>query len=197
MTPECNKLNLGCGLQKIEGFWNIDIEPKVNPDQVLDIETTPWPFEDDFFEKINATSILEYVGENPKIFLNIIKEMYRVSKDKCEWFVRIPHPNNSVVHDDPFIVNLFTTKTIEYFDQKKNKQFINQGMSFPQLGLDNKIDLELFEVKYNLEEFWMKQLQDQMVGSNKMGENLFKYNNICQNVEMFIRVHKPGRFESM
>ena len=41
MMPESNKLNMGCGFKKLDDHWNVDIEPKCNPDQVLDFEKFP------------------------------------------------------------------------------------------------------------------------------------------------------------
>lgn len=41
------KLNLGCGVNKKEGFINIDINPRLNPDMVLDLNSQPYPFKND------------------------------------------------------------------------------------------------------------------------------------------------------
>jgi hypothetical protein len=57
MEPEHTKLNMGCGFKKLNDHWNVDVEPKCNPDQVLDFEVTPWPYEDNFFDKINAVKV--------------------------------------------------------------------------------------------------------------------------------------------
>ena len=36
------KLNLGCGFDKREGWLNVDNFTACEPDQLLDIEATPW-----------------------------------------------------------------------------------------------------------------------------------------------------------
>ena len=36
------KLNLGCGFDKRDGWLNVDSFPECAPDQLLDIEQTPW-----------------------------------------------------------------------------------------------------------------------------------------------------------
>ena len=53
MTPEHTKLNMGCGFKKLNDHWNVDVESKCNPDEVLDFEVTPWPYEYNFFDRMN------------------------------------------------------------------------------------------------------------------------------------------------
>jgi hypothetical protein len=52
MTPEHKKLNMGCGFKKINDHWNVDVEAKCNPDQVLNLETTPWPYKIIFLKQL-------------------------------------------------------------------------------------------------------------------------------------------------
>ena len=40
------KLNLGCGHDHKEGYVNVDVSDLGNPDMVVDLEVTPWPWED-------------------------------------------------------------------------------------------------------------------------------------------------------
>ena len=79
MTPEHKKLNLGCGFAKINDHWNVDVSPKCNPDEVVDLEETPYPWEDNFFTKITANNILEHLGETPRKFTAIMKELYQAA----------------------------------------------------------------------------------------------------------------------
>lgn len=58
---EYKALNLGCGHGKIAEALNVDIDPNVNPDYVLDI-TKPWPF--DPVEVIYMFHTIEHI---PKI----------------------------------------------------------------------------------------------------------------------------------
>jgi ubiquinone/menaquinone biosynthesis C-methylase UbiE len=70
------KLNLGCGLHHPEGFINIDINPKVNPDIIADVSKLS--YEDNTVDKILASHIIEhfFVWKIPEI----LKEWYRVLK---------------------------------------------------------------------------------------------------------------------
>ena len=46
------KLNLGCGHDHKDGYINVDVSDLGNPDQVVDLEVLPWPWEDNAIEEI-------------------------------------------------------------------------------------------------------------------------------------------------
>ena len=194
MTPENKKLNMGCGFKKLNDHWNVDIEAKCNPDEVLDFEKTPWPYEDNFFEKITADNILEHLGQDPKVFTNIIKEMYRVSFDQAEWFINVPHHRCDLFWDDYTHVRPLTAKTFRMFDQKVNFESIAKKLSDSTFGLYHDVDLEVYDVTYNMVGYWLQQQQDGMLAPKQMDINLNTMANVAESINIFIRVHKPGRF---
>ena len=59
---EHKKLNLGSGLKKIKGYINVDKNPIFKPDEVVDLDVTPWPWKDNEFSHIVAKDILEHLG---------------------------------------------------------------------------------------------------------------------------------------
>lgn len=193
MIPEQTKLNMGCGFNKLDGYWNVDVEKKCNPDEVLNLEHTPWPYEDNFFEKINAVNILEHLGRDPQVFTNVIKEMYRVSKDKAEWFIQVPHHRCDLYWDDYTHVRVLTPKTFKMFDQEVNFKSIEQKLSDSTFGIYHNVDLETTDVKYNLVGYWKEQLQSGMLGSLQLDIHLNTLANVAESVDIFITVHKPGR----
>lgn len=197
MTPESNKLNLGCGYKKLYDHWNVDIEPRCNPDQVVDLEQTPWPYEDNFFTKITADNILEHLGRDPKVFTNIIKEMYRVSADKAEWFVCVPHHRCDIFWDDYTHVRPLTAKTFRMFDQNVNFKSIENKLSDSTFGIYHSVDLEVYDVNYNLISHWREQLEQGMMGHKELEIKLNTLANVCDNISIFIRVHKPGRYQDL
>jgi len=68
-------LNIGCGLTKLPGFINIDSDPNVNPDQVIDI-VKGLPFKDDSVETIYFSHTIEHINE--KLHNQILTEFWRV-----------------------------------------------------------------------------------------------------------------------
>jgi predicted SAM-dependent methyltransferase len=197
MTPESTKLNMGCGFKKLFDHWNVDIEPKCNPDQVLDLDQTPWPFEDNFFTKITCDNILEHLGQNPKVFTNIIKEMYRVSQDKAEWYICVPHHRCDLFWDDYTHVRPLSAKTFKMFDQKFNYDTIQRGLSESTFGIYHSVDLDVYDATYNIIPYWSSQVEQGMMGNKELDIKLNTMSNICETLNIFIRVHKPGRFEHL
>lgn len=197
MIPELTQLNMGCGYKKLSDHWNVDIEPRCNPDQVLDFENTPWPYQDNFFSKITADNILEHLGQQPKVFTNVIKEMYRVSQDKAEWFIRFPHHRCDLFWDDYTHVRPLSAKTFQMFDQKFNFSSIQKNLSESTFGIYHSVDLEIYDVTYNLVPYWKNQQEEGLLGYRQLDMKLNTMANICETVNIFIRIHKPGRCEHL
>jgi hypothetical protein len=196
MTPEHTKLNMGCGFKKLADHWNVDVEQKCNPDQVLDFEITPWPYEDNFFDRITADNVLEHLGQDPKVFTKIMKELYRVSKDGAEWYICIPHHRCDLYWDDYTHVRVLTPKTFKMFDQKVNQESVDRQLSDSTFGIYHGIDIEIVDVQYNMVPYWKQQVADGMLGSRELDIKLNTQSNIAESVSIFIKVHKPGRCEN-
>jgi hypothetical protein len=194
-TPELRKLNMGCGFKKLNDHWNVDLEKKCNPDQVVDLEVTPWPYEDNFFERITADNILEHLGQSPRQFTNIMKEMYRVSQDQAEWYICVPHHRCDLHWDDYTHVRTLTEKTFRMFDQAVNVDSIRRGLSDSTFGIMHDIDIQVVDVSYNLVNYWKELQQEGMIGAKQLNINLNTMSNVCESINIFARVHKPGRFK--
>jgi len=197
MIIEHTKLNMGCGFKKLNDHWNVDLSPKCNPDQVLDFNITPWPYEDNFFDKITANYILEYLGQSPEVFTNIIKEMYRVSKDQAEWFICIPHHRSDGFYDDYTRVRALTAKTFMMFDQKTNIESFRRNSNESTFGLQHNVDLEIYDTTYNIIKYWLQQQQEGLIGSRELDMKLNTLANVAESVNIFIRVHKPCRYKDL
>lgn len=194
ITPEHKKLNLGSGFKKLLDHWNVDSEPRCNPDQVVDLEHTPWPWEDGFFDHIRADNILEHLGSSPDIFTQVIKEMYRVSSDTATWCVVVPHHRCDLYWDDYTHVRVLTPKTFRMFDQKVNTESIQQKLSDSTFGIYHDVDIEVTDVTYNLVGYWREQLNSGWIGSQELDLKLNTLNNVAESVTILIRVHKPQRY---
>jgi len=69
------KLNVGCGLNKIDGYINLDINPNNNPDMVRNIEKG-LPFDNNKFDEIYCSHILEHIHD----LIFVMNECWRVLK---------------------------------------------------------------------------------------------------------------------
>jgi len=82
------KLNLGCGGDKRKGYVNIDIRKEVNPDRIMDLEKTPYPFDDNSVDEILAKDIIEHFS-----FRNVekvVKEWHRILKKGGKLVIQTP-----------------------------------------------------------------------------------------------------------
>ena len=93
------KLNLGCGNTKIKKF--IGVDKYGNPDQKVDLEVFPWPWKDNSVKEIIMSHILEHLGKDTDTFLNIMKELYRISCNDTTIHIRVPHPKSESYLGDP------------------------------------------------------------------------------------------------
>jgi hypothetical protein len=93
------KLNLGCGKNPKPGYVNVDKYD--NPDVLHDLETFPWPWKDNSVNEIRLIHVLEHLGERKEVFLNIIKELYRICVASATIHIVVPHPRHDDFINDP------------------------------------------------------------------------------------------------
>ena len=105
-------LNLGSGLKKNNNGIRLDINPKVNPDVIHDLNKFPYPFDDDYFDLITMDNVL---GELDHM-LKVMDEIYRILKADGEVVISAPYFRSPYAFIHPNIKTFFTVKTFEYFD---------------------------------------------------------------------------------
>ena len=187
------KLNLGCGFNKRAGYINVDADSLCQPDVVHDLEFTPWPFEDNTFDEIAAIHTLEHLGGSSKIWLQIWKEIWRVSKPGAVMEIAVPHPRHDNFLIDPTHVRPIFPETIAMFDQMRNIRDFESGGHETKLGLMNEIDLEVKEAGYDLQEPWSSAIQSAQIPREKIQEDLRLLNNVCFQIRMQVQIIKPCR----
>jgi SAM-dependent methyltransferase len=91
-----NMLNIGCGEFKKKGYINLDIDPKVNPDVVHDLNIFPYPFPSEYFDVIVANHVLEHL-DSP---FEVMKELHRILNKNGKLIIRVPHFSRGFTHAD-------------------------------------------------------------------------------------------------
>lgn len=71
------KLNLGCGPKYYSDWVNLDKSEYCKVDVRHDIEVFPYPFEDNYFEQVLASHVIEHV--KPDNFINVLRELHRIT----------------------------------------------------------------------------------------------------------------------
>lgn len=108
-----NKLDVGCGDRKREGYIGMDIVPLDGVDIIHNMNKTPWPIANDTFEEIVFDDVLEHSNN----FLGILEEIFRVGKDGCRVKISVPHYSSDNMYTDPTHTTFFSSRSFNYFDK--------------------------------------------------------------------------------
>lgn len=92
--PNLRKLNIGCGAFKIDGFLNLDADPRAQPDVVYDLNNPPYPFPSGAFEVIEANHILEHLDDP----FAVMEELHRLLALGGLLIIRVPHFSRGFTH---------------------------------------------------------------------------------------------------
>ena len=81
------KLNLGCGNSILSRYINLDIVKNKGVDLVHNLNVFPYPFEDNQFDEILMSHVLEHLMYPQET----MKEVYRMLKKDGKLIIRFPH----------------------------------------------------------------------------------------------------------
>jgi SAM-dependent methyltransferase len=90
-------LNLGCGRQRREGWFNIDRAAQVAPDLIWDLDQYPYPLPDSHFSRIYAGDIVEHLESIPRF----MEEAHRVLAPGGLLEITTPHFSCANAYTDP------------------------------------------------------------------------------------------------
>jgi hypothetical protein len=187
------RINLGCGLKKIEGFVNVDANPTVKPDVTVDLNKFPWPFADNEFDHIVAKDILEHLGETSKDFINVIKEMYRITHNGGIWEVESPHWRCDTALDDPDHKRLITMGMFNLFNKRLLIEKLQAGGSDSPLAFEHNVDIEICDMQFDYTKPWEERVKSKQITPEELNYALNHFNNVALSAKYLIQVHKPGR----
>lgn len=145
------KLNLGCGRRQLDGYVNVDGYAGCEPDRVVDLETTPWPFESDAAEEIVLHHVLEHLGNDPRVFLAVMQELYRVSAPDARIVIDVPHPLHDDFRTDPTHVRRITPRTLSMFSRRNCEEWQGLGYAITPLALMCGVDFEIEQVRWDVD----------------------------------------------
>ena len=190
MLSPALKLNLGCGNRKLAGFVNVDCVAVCQPDMVVNLEQTPWPWEADSIDEIKLIHVLEHLGQSTDVFLSIIKEMYRVCRDGARIEITVPHPRSDHYLGDPTHVRPVTLPMLNLFDQRLNREWAAIGAANTPLGIILEVDFEVESAAHVLEPEWQQKLSSGLMSEAEMASAVRQYNNVVMQTTIVWRVRK-------
>lgn len=104
-------LHIGSGNSRLPGAETIDVLDLPNVDIVHDLESFPWPYEDNAFDLIFAHSVFEHFSDPVKI----MEEMWRVLKPGGRAVITVPYFRSVDAYCDPTHKHFFTSGSFNYY----------------------------------------------------------------------------------
>lgn len=153
------KINLGSGYKRYEGFVNVDDDPLVEPDYVVNLDDVniKLPFEDNSVEEIKAYHIFEHIGDG---FIPLMKELYRVAEHGCILDIHVPHHQHDMWYGDPTHKRFVTVASMNLFSKKYNQQELEKWGSSSGMGLKYDIDWEMIDFNFLYDAFYGEMLEN-------------------------------------
>lgn len=87
MDSRPQRLHLGCGHIRLPNFINVDILALPAVDQVVDLQITPWPWDDNCCEEIIANHLIEHLSTG---LLPFMDESWRVLRPGGTIYLEVP-----------------------------------------------------------------------------------------------------------
>lgn len=186
------QLNLGCGLNKRQGFVNVDKYAHAQPDVLWDLESTPWPWSNNSIHAVLFDHSLEHMGAQSTVFLGIMQELYRICKPDARIHINAPHPRHDDFICDPTHVRIITPQMFWLFSREANLNWQAKGAANTPLALYLGVDFVLEHTKLILEEPYATQLRDNRITNTELESLVRERNNVVREMHLVLRVVKPG-----
>jgi len=154
------KLNIGCGFNKLDGYVNVDQFPECAPDVLWNLEETPWPFAESSVDELVAHHVLEHLGQETKVFFEIMKELYRLMSHGGRLRITVPHPHHPTFLSDPTHVRAFTGNTFEMMNRHKNLDWAKRNVNVTMLALMLDINFVTLEAIQRYDGPWRKKIEN-------------------------------------
>lgn len=114
-------LDIGCGDKKESGSTGMDIFGYPGVDIVHNVNQTPWPLEDNQFERVICQHVIEHVDN----VVEFMREIHRISKPGAVIEITTPHFSSINSWSDPTHKAHFSLQWYKVF---------TQGYLVPQVG---------------------------------------------------------------
>lgn len=184
------KLNLGCGFHRLDGFVNVDRFDGCRPDQVVDLESFPWPWDDDSADEVVMSHVLEHLGATTEVYFGIFRELYRVCRDGAEVRIAVPHPRHDDFLNDPTHVRPVTVESLAMFSRKACDEFVEKQAANTPLAHMLGVDFEMEDMKFTLEQPWLQKVQSGAMGDTELLLAIRQHNNVIKETSVRLRVRK-------
>lgn len=108
---ELIRINLGCGAVPIKDWVNVDMVDVPGVNVVHDLDSFPWPFEDEVAHAIQAFDVFEHVNDP----LGFMAECWRVLGNGHHLFIHTSYWKSENSYTDPTHKRFCTERTFDYW----------------------------------------------------------------------------------
>jgi hypothetical protein len=176
------RLNLGCGSKRIPGYINVD--KFGDPDLHFDLDTFPYPWDDNSVSEIELHHVLEHLGQQTNTYLNIIQELYRICQPGAKIHITVPHHRSDRFFHDPTHVRPITSVGLSMFSKQRNREWQAAGKAFTLLALYLDVDFELVKVNYTPSQVWIDRYPESAADIERLLKESEIYSNLIKDVEI-------------
>ena len=103
-------LQIGAGRKTLAGAVTLDINPRVEPDVVWDLNDFPYPFDSNTFDIVLCEHVLEHLDN----VIRVMEELHRILKPRGRVWVRVPHFSSLNFNTDPTHIHAFSSRSFDY-----------------------------------------------------------------------------------
>jgi len=118
------KIDLGCGKSKRgEDYIGVDIVKLEGVDVVHDLNTFPWPFENESVDEIHTSHYVEHVpydvnGDGRDGLIQFMDECYRILKPGGKLIIQVPYGSSIRAFQDPTHRRFLFKESFYYFNKE-------------------------------------------------------------------------------
>ena len=184
------KINFGCGFNKKSGYLNVDKFDTCSPDLLADLDVFPWPLDSDSVDESFFNHSLEHMAASADGFIQLMQELYRVSKHQAIIQIHVPHPRHDNFIGDPTHVRIITPQVLTLFSKKLNLHWQKVGAANSPLALYAGVDFEIKNVNQILENKFMEMLQKGEISEEELRTLANERNNVISEYQITLQVIK-------
>lgn len=151
------RLNFGSGVRPEHGYINIDKQG--NPDEIVDLESFPWPWDTSSVNKVRCVRVLEHMYQSRDAFLQFVKELYRVCTHDARIHVVAMNPKHEEFWLDPTRVRAILPETFHYFNKELNARWQQQGLGHSCLAEELEVDFYIDRHVLMLDPVWERKVK--------------------------------------
>jgi len=120
-------LDVGCGTRKSDpDAIGIDVSSRSAADIIWDLDEFPWPLENNAFDRIHMSHIIEHVRDVTRT----MAEVFRVGRAGADVFVITPHFSSHNSYTDPTHVRHLAARSFQYFTGNDFATFTGSAVRF-------------------------------------------------------------------